>query len=119
MGLKDVFMQGAEVIFSVFNEAVHDGKYIVVNDDGFGSVSEDSYDVKVILDHFTQDDVEHSSFYDLIQQTDSKGLILGKDLPNGMNTSNIIQIGTRKFTVVAFETDPMNVLYTLLLRDIK
>jgi hypothetical protein len=119
MPLKDSFMKGAETVFSVFYEAVHDGKYLVIKDDGFTTYTEDEYDVKVILDKFTQDDVEHSSFYDLIQQTDSKGLILGKDLPNGVNTSNIIQIGDRRFTIVAFETDPLNVLYTLLLRDTK
>ena len=119
MGLKNVFVRGVNTVFSILKDAVYQGQYIVVTDDGFDNVSEDSYTVRVILDRFNQEDVEYSSFYDLIQPTDTKGLIPGEDLPVPMNTSNFLQVGSRKFAIVAFETDPMEAMFTLLLRDTK
>lgn len=119
MGLKNVFINGVNTVFSVLKDAVHKGQYVVIADDGFDNVSEVSYDVRVILDRFNQEDVEYSSFYDLIQPTDTKGLIPGEDLPVSMNTANILQVGERKFAIVAFETDPMEAMFTLLLRDTK
>lgn len=117
MGLKNTFVRGVNTVFSVLRDAVKQGQYIVITDDGFDGVSEDPHNVRVILDRFTQEDVEYSSFYDLIQPTDTKGMIPGEDLPVAMNTSNILKVGDRKFAIVAFETDPMEALFTLLLRD--
>jgi len=119
MGLRDVFTNGVETVFNVLNDAVHQGEYIVITDDGWEETSETSYDVRVILDKFTQEDVEYTSFYDLIQPTDTKGLIPGEDIPVAMNTSNILKVGDRKFAIVAFETDPLEAMFTLLLRDTK
>ncbi len=119
MILKNTFINGVNTVFSVLNDAVHQGQYIVVTDDGFGNVFEEYYTVRVILDKFTQKDVEFSSFHNLIQPTDIKGMIPGEDLPSSINTSNFLQIEDRKFTIVAFETDPLEVLFTFLLRDSK
>ncbi len=118
MGLNNVFIQGVNTIFSVLSDAVRKGEYIVITDDGFEDKSEKSYAVRIILDNFTQEDVQSSSFYDLIQYTDTKGLIPGEDITVAMNTANIMSVEGRKFTIVAFETDPMNAMYTLLLRDV-
>lgn len=117
MGLQKVFTKGVNTVFNVLNEAVHEGQYIAQTDDGWGNTSEASYPVRVILDQFKQEDVEFTSFYELIQPTDTKGLIPGEDITVAMKTSNIVQIGERTFTIVAFETDPMQAMFTLLLRD--
>ena len=119
MGLQSVFINGVNTIFTVLKDAVKEGQYVVITDDGFNPRSEDSYPVRVILDRFTQDDVEFSSFYDLIQPTDTKGMIPGEDLSVPMNTAGTLTVGDRKFTIVAFETDPVEALFTLLLRDTK
>ena len=119
MGLKNVFLSAVNSIFSVLNDAVQQGQYIVVTDNGFDDVTETPYDVRVILDNFTQKDVEYTSFYDLIQPTDVKGLVPGEDIPVSVNTSDRLRVGDRDFAIVAFETDPMNALFTLLLRDTK
>lgn len=119
MGLKEIAAKGVETTFKVFKDAVKDGLYIVETDDGWGTTSSQSDEIRIILDRFRQEDLESTSFYELIQPTDSKGLVPGKDLNLTVKASNIIQIGERKFTLVAFETDPFEALYTLLLRDTK
>jgi hypothetical protein len=119
MGLKNTFVRGVNTVFAILKDAVKKGQYIVVTDDGFDESSEVPHDVRVILDRFSQEDVEYSSFYDLIQPTDTKGMIPGEDLPVAMNTANTLTVEGRKFAIVAFETDPMEALFTLLLRDSK
>ena len=112
MGLKSVFVNGVNTVFSVLADAVQEGQYIITDDDGWGESSENKYPVRVILDRFSQKDVEFSSFYELVQPTDTKGLIPGEDLPVDMNTANILAVGDRKFAIVAFETDPMKAMFT-------
>lgn len=119
MGLKNVLVKGVNTTFSVFADAVRNGQYAVITDNGFDIVSEVLHPVRVILDRFTQKDVERTSFYDLIQPTDTRGMIPGEDLPVAMNTSNALIVDERRFSIVAFEADAMGVLFTLLLRDTK
>lgn len=117
MGIKNVFIKGVNTVFRVLKDAVKEGEYIVISDDGFDDKSETPLPVRIILDRFTQEDVEASSFSTLIQHTDTKGLIPGEDITVAMNTSNVLSVEGRKFVIVAFETDPMQAMYTLLLRD--
>lgn len=122
VGLRAVVFKAVETTFKVFEDAVKAGSYIVETDDGWDDASENSIDVRVILDQFKQEDIEYTSFYDLIQPTDTKGLIPGVDLTLKVNSSNFVEVpdgdGVRRFTVVAFETDPFGALYTMLLRDV-
>jgi len=121
MGLKAVTLKGVETIFKVLKDAVKDGSHIVETNDGWNESSETPEDVRVILDQFKQEDIEHSSFSDLIQPTDTKGLVPGVDLILPVRTSNFIEVteneDVRRFTIVAFETDPFEAMYTMLLRD--
>lgn len=117
MAIKTVFVNGVETIFKILKDAVKQGQYIIETNDGWGNKSEDSDDVRIILDKLKQADVEQTSFYDLIQPTDVIGLVPGADLSYEMASSNFIVIGERKFTIVAFDTDAYEVLFTLLLRD--
>lgn len=121
MGVLKILTPAVNAIFGILVDAVKDGQYVVKTDDGFGNTSEDKHQVRVILDNFTQHDVEHTSFSDLIQPTDTKGLVPGEDVPVAMNTVNLLEVsteyGVRIFNIVAYDIDPMSALYTLLLRD--
>ena len=119
MGLRNVFVNGVETVFSVLYDAVKEGIYVDKHDDGFDNISEELYPVRIILDKFSQEDVDFTSFYELVQPTDTKGMVPSVDLPIKPATTNLIKVETRTFTVVAFETDPMEVMYTFLLRDTK
>lgn len=119
MGIKTVAQKGVEVIFKVAADAVKDGVYTVKTDDGFGNKTEAFYDVRVIKDTFTKEDVETSPFSELIQHTDVKGLVPGVDLDVLIKTSNKFKIEDDEYKIVAYSTDPLEVLHTLLLRNIK
>lgn len=116
--IKTAVINGVNTIFNVLqSDAVKDGEYVVIVDDGFSAKTETSYTARVILDKFTQEDVSGSSFADLIQPTDTKGMVPGEDLTVTLNTSNYFSVEGRRFSIVAFETDPFEAMYTLLLRD--
>lgn len=117
MGVEIAVKKGVEAIFKALKDAVHEGQYIVESDDGWGNSSTTPDDVRVILDQFRQEDVESSSFYELIQPTDTKALVPGADLSLPVKSTNKLQVGERTFTIVAFDTDPLKALYTFLLRD--
>lgn len=119
MGLQEAFDNGVNAIFNVLNEAVKSAHYVVVTDNGLDDATEVRYPVRTILDKFSQKDMKELTFTKLIQPTDTKGLIPGKDLVIAMNTVNILDVEGRRFNIVAYETDPFNALYTLLLRDIR
>lgn len=116
MALKAVFEQGVETAFNVFNDAVVAGQYVIDNDDGFTDGEDSQCDVRVILDEWTEED-RSSSLYKLVQPTDVKGMIPGKDFTLAVKSSNKVIADGKTFTIVGFETDPYKVLYTLLLRD--
>lgn len=118
MSLKSVFIAGVKTAFATFNEAVKNASYIVETDNGFEDATSEEYPVRVILDKFSQEDVSTLAFPQ-IQPTDSKAMIPGEDLPVPMNTENKLKIGERTFTIIAFETDPYEALFTLQVRDTK
>jgi len=117
MSLKTVFQKGVNISFSIFNEAVKNAKYTVKTDNGFEDATVVEHDVRVILDKFSQEDITSSSFSQ-IQPTDTKAMIPGTDLLVPMHTGNELNVEGRVFTIVAFETDPYEALFTLLVRDV-
>jgi nucleotidyltransferase/DNA polymerase involved in DNA repair len=119
MSLRSIFLSGVETCFSVFNEAVKTGTFSVVIDDGFTASSAVSDSIRCIFEEFTENDVQTLSFSELIQPTDIKGLLPFVDLINcSMTTQASIIFGTEKYTVEAFDIDPMNVIFTILLRKV-
>lgn len=122
MGLKAVFVKGVEIAFSIFNEAVKNSSIIDVEDDGFDdSVVVTHENIRVICESFSMEDVETLSFSELIQPTDVKGLIPGSDLDFTLNTTTqTLKITDTSVTyaIVGFDSDPYNVLYTVLLRTV-
>lgn len=120
MGIQKSVEAGVEALFKELKDAVHDGEYIVTSDDGWGNVNTNSDpNIRVILDQFRQEDVETTSFSELIQPTDTKALVPGKDLTLTVKaTGTKLRVEERTFTVEAFDTDPLKALYTFLLRDV-
>lgn len=117
MGLKASFVKGVNTIFTVFKEAVKDGEYTITTNNGFDGEEVESCPIRIILDSFKKDDAGAFSFEAMIQATDVKGLVPGEDLTIEVKTGTAIVIGERELEVVAFDTDPFNVMYTFLLRD--
>ena len=122
MGLKSVFVAGVNTAFKIFNEAVHtDVPYKVMRKTGWdgkaGTVLE-TKSIRVIQDSFTQEDINLLSFGKDIQPTDIKGMVPGEDLGTiTPKTGDLIELSTGTLTVVAFDTDPYRVLFTILLRN--
>ena len=117
--LKKIFETAVETLFSTFEEAVKTGTYAITTDNGFDSVTSTSDDIRCIFEQFTEKDVKSASFSGLIQPLDVKGLIpyndliLNKDL---MGTQGTCLFNSEVYEVVAFELDPMCIIYTVLLR---
>jgi len=120
MDLQSVFNAGIETLFTVLKSAVHQAVYITMDDNGFDPIVETSHEnVRLIFDNYKQGDMNPPSFVKLIQPTDTLGIVPSKDLPEVVNANNIMDVEGRRFTIVAFDTDPLNVAYIFLLRDIK
>ncbi len=124
MSIRDIFLAGVETAFDVFNDAVKTAQYTLIVDNGFDDATEVLLvDRRIIKENFTKEDVETLSFSDEIQPTDVKGLIPFVDITGDVNPGDTVLIeddllGNKTFTVVAFELDPMSVLYTFLLRKV-
>ena len=118
MSLKSAFVKGVNTIFTVFKDAVKDGEYVYTTNNGFDGDETESCSVRVILDNFKQDDIGSYSFAAKIQPTDTMGLVPGQDVTvSVVRTGAKITVIDRVFEVVAFDTDPLQALYTFLLRD--
>ncbi len=117
MGLLNVFANGVETAFKTFNEAVKEGAYTVIFDDGWGGKTESSTNVRIICDTFKQEDIHTLIYGNLIQPTDIKGLIPGVDLTDiVVSTKDTVKVADVVYAVEGFDVDPYNVLYTFLLR---
>ncbi len=124
MSLKTTFNNAAETIFKVFKSLIVPVNYVTEVEDGFGTVKSTETPVDMIIDNFAERDVQYLSFSRLIQPTDVKGLIRGKQLRSlGITeldtTSKIVRIDNGVvFSIVAYDTDPAEALYTVLLRGV-
>lgn len=118
--LRDTFKEGLEVIFSTFEEAVHNGTYTLGSSNEFDSDLEPSTDenVRCIFDTFREKDVSLLSFSDLIQPNDIIGIIPYDDMTLKMSNEGYFEFDDEEgiYTVVGHERDPLKVTYTALLR---
>lgn len=115
MSLKDTFVNAAEIAFKVFASLVKPGVYTYIFDTGFDK-TETSIDVDVIVSSFSQKDIQNVSFKALIQPTDLQGLVKGSDLTLPVTTEGVMVVDDVAYGIVAFQTDPADALYILLLR---
>lgn len=120
--LKNIFKKAALLAFNdIFNEAVTTGDLFYVVDDGFDAAVETSCEVKCIFSQFEQNDVKNMSFSELIQPTDVIALVMFDEVTVKVNTNGFIRFTEDSeqvdYTIEGFDLDPMNVLYTFLLRN--
>jgi len=120
MSIRDVFLAGVETAFSIFNDAVKTASYTFIVDNGFDDITETPDSCRIIKETFSKDDI-NLSFANEVQPTDIKGLVPFVDLIAEPNSGDTITIEdslstTKTFSVVAYELDPMSVLFTFLLR---
>lgn len=124
MSLKNTFNKAAETVFKVFKSLIVEVDYTIITDDGFGTVDRDEYTVDMIIDNFSERDVQFLSFSALIQPTDVKGLIRGKQLRDkGVTQYSTQDVIVKKddgteYSIIAYNTDPAEALYTFLLRNV-
>jgi len=117
--LRHIFLKGVETLFKTFEESAHLGTYNVVTDDGFNDSSTVSDDIRCIFEKFTAKDIELLSFGSSIQPKDIKGLMPSVDLVNSkITTQGYVLFGADKYSVEGHDLDPMDVIYTLLLRKV-
>lgn len=117
--IRKIFQAGVETIFSVFNEAVKIGVLTQSFDDGFGTSSSSTDSVRCIFETFTEKDITLLSFAEMIQPKDVKGLMPSVDLVNcEMTTKGRITFAEGTYTVEGYDLDPLDVIYTLLLRKV-
>lgn len=117
--LRNIFLKGVETLFKTFEESVKTGTYNLDTDNGFDDPTTASDEVRCIFEKFTAKDVELLTFSKLIQPQDIKGLLPFVDLVKcKMNTQGYVLFGTDKYTVEGHDLDPMDVIYTLLLRKV-
>lgn len=120
MSLQTTFIKAADTVFKVFDSLTHAASYVRVANDGWGTITETLYSIKVIMGSFTQEDVHTLSFSSLIQPTDIKGLVKGNTLPTPLKTTDLVRITAsgRELHVVAWDTDPAGAVYIILLREV-
>lgn len=120
MGLKDVFSNGVATIFSVFDDICYDSVLQHVADDGWGTTEEILTTFRSIKSTYSHKDAQDTTFGHLIQQTDSVLLIKSADLVNSIYESDIITLDEdgifNKYRVVAWDVDPSDSLYQVLVR---
>lgn len=121
MGIKATFAKGVERIFTAFGDVVKEGIYVLTDDDGWGNVTTiSSNPMRVITDKFEKEDLEKASFSELVQHTDTKGLVPAVDFTSQSlipKTGKVFKVDDVEFTIEAFDTDPAEAMYTLLLRN--
>ncbi len=122
MSINTTIHKGVSTIFKVLKSLLYSAEYVDVVDDGFDR-TEVIYTVDVIIDSFSERDVQFLSFSELIQPQDVKGLIRGSQLPVFPSSADVLIVGgdgprSGKFSVIAFSTDPAGALFTVLLRRV-
>jgi hypothetical protein len=117
--LRKIFLKGVETLFNTFEEAVKIGTYNLDTDNGFDVKTTATDTIRCIFENFTEKDVELLTFSKLIQPKDIKGLVPYVDLINNkdkVSSQGYCIFDSVQYEVVAFDLDPMAVIYTILLR---
>jgi hypothetical protein len=124
MALNTTFQKAAKTVFKVFSSLIVPVDYVVIVKDGFDVDTRTVYGVDMIIDSFAERDVQFLSFSNLIQPTDVKGLVRGQQMRDlglselGTNDVVVRKDNSVEYSVIAYNTDPAEALYTLLLRKV-
>lgn len=126
--LKQIFENAIVTAFKVFEESVVTGTYTQPSstDDGFTVVPGSNTPFEGIITKFEQKDIQTLSFGNRVQPTDLKCLIPGSFISSlEITTQDTLTVTSDfegnvlndKYSVIAFDVDPYQVLYILLLRN--
>ncbi len=123
MAIDAVIKKGVNTIFKVLKSLVHSATFTAVSDDGFGTITTVPYSIDIIIDSFSERDVQFLSFSEYIQPQDVKGMIKGEQIPIFPSSKDYIEVAgtgifSGKFSVIACTTDPAAAVYTVLLRRV-
>lgn len=127
MALYDVFNNAAETVFKVFKSLILQGTYLESNATGWEERGAEPDPTPHLLDvipsQMSKEDVERLSFSELVQPTDVVIMVRGRELTVPMKTSNFFKVahktGEKTYSVEAWDTDPAEALYMILLRTAK
>ena len=118
----EVFHKGAETIFKVFANIAHSATYVsVTNKTDFEGETpvETPTSIDLIMDTFSERDTQFLSFSTLLQPTDIKGLVRGRQLSGVvMGTEDKVLVNDETYHVIAYSTDPAGAVYTIALRRV-
>lgn len=126
MSLLSTFHIAAKTAFDVFKSLQKDGTYIVKPVESGWDDSDDpvSVGLKVIPNNLSQKDLQNTRFYSEIQPTDTVIMVLGAEIIKAgirVRTSDEFTIAytsyTQLYEIKAFDTDPAEALYLILLRE--
>ncbi len=124
MSLHTTFQNAAKTVFKVFKSLIFKVQYVVVLKDGFDVDTRTEHPVDMIIDTFAERDVQFLSFSNLIQPTDVKGMVRGQNLRDVgvsvLSTNDVIVRDDNgvEYAIIAYNTDPAEALYILLLRRV-
>ena len=126
MGLAEVFESAVDTAFTIFVDAVKVGRYVVSPDNsGWGDTETIiKHQMEVIVNGLSQEDKRNTSFYTQIQPTDTIIMVRGIDIRDNsirVSNSDLFEIDfasyTDLFTIEAHDTDPVEALFIILLRE--
>lgn len=124
MALNTVISKGVATAFKVLRSLSHPAQLIVRVEDGFADTVTYHQIKQIIIDSFSERDVQFLSFSELIQPQDVKGIIQSSEIPGIFPSSkDDIEVLDEsvykgKYSIIANDTDPANAAYTLLLRRV-
>ena len=126
MGLAEVFESAVDTVFTVFVDAVKVGRYVIPPvDSGWGGTETSvKHEMSVIVNGLSQEDKKNTSFYTQIQPNDTIIMVKGIDIRDNsirVSNSDLFEIDftsyTDLFTIEAHDTDPVEALFIILLRE--
>lgn len=122
MGLDATFKKGVDTIFTAFADISYSAIQSRIVSSGWDDDS-DTEDVSlvVIKSSYTKEDAQKTSFYELIEVTDSVLLVKAVDLDMGLeidDTFTLTKATTESFRTVAWDVDPSDSLYQVLVRKV-
>lgn len=122
MSIKTILQKAATTAFRVFASLVTSVSYLEISDDGFGTVTTVTHTgVPVLILSTAEVDVSKLTFSDRINPTDKLCLLQGVTVAAEgitVHRNHKITIGSVNWTIIDFDVDAAEALYTCLLRKV-
>ena len=124
MSVNTAIHKGVKAAFRILKSLQHKATYThEISNDGFEDKEVTTHPITVIMDSFSERDVQFLSFSNEIQPQDVRGLVRGLELPINPSTKDTLKIedtsifgGDNPWSVIAWDVDPAVAMFTFLLR---